>query len=298
MTPTSPVDIVRGYNEYYRSGLYKQRYPLPNEAVFALVARAVEETGNRVLDFGCGDGRYAAPLLDRTDARVVGYDISRVALDALGARCRDRLDDGRLTLVHGGLDAFTRETGPLAPFDLALMMFGVLGHVPTRAGRLETLRRVAALLRPGGRLIASVPNARRRFRAEQAASRERIAGGALEPGDITYTRRAAPDLNADLDADLDADGRDITLYYHLYTPESFVGELEAAGFTVTGLDAESVLPESAVVSSPLLRGVDRLLGTVLPLGLAYGFLAVAEPNPPERAAPSRTDERPVPAEAG
>ncbi|MBP2297013.1 class I SAM-dependent methyltransferase [Azospirillum rugosum] len=291
MKPTPPVDITHNYDEYYRTGLYKHRYPTPNEEVFALVVRSVEEVGNRVLDFGCGNGRYAAPLLDHTDARVIGYDISRVALDDLGARCREYRDNGRLVLIDGDLDNFTREAEPQAPFDLALLMFGVLGHVPTRAGRLETLRRVASLLRPGGRLIASVPNARRRFHAEQAASRERIERGELEPGDITYTRQA--------------EDQEITLYYHLYTPESFVEELEEAGFLVTALEAESVLPESGVVSSLLLRGIDRLLGAVLPVRFAYGFLAVAERDAavaPERAPHDSgqpvTTPSPVPAEAG
>ncbi len=294
-SPTQPVDITRNYDEYYKTGLYKYRYPTPNEEVFSLVTRSVEEVGNRVLDFGCGDGRYAAPLLDHTDARVVGYDISRVALDDLGARCREHLDNGRLVLIDGDLEDFTREAGPQAPFDLALMMFGVLGHVPTRAGRLETLRRVASMLRPGGRLIASVPNARRRFHAEQAASRERIDRGELEPGDITYTRHAP----------VDSGDREITLYYHLYTPESFVGELEEAGFSVTALEAESVLPESGVVSSLLLQGLDRLLGAVLPARFAYGFLAVAERDMPETPEQDRPDSgrtgttpSPVPAEAG
>ncbi len=41
---------------------------------------------------------------------------------------------------------------------------------------------------------------------------------------------------------------------------------------------ESFLPETAVVHSPMVARLDRLLCGLLPVSLAYGLLAVAEPT--------------------
>lgn len=148
-------------------------------------------------------------------------------------------------------------------------MFGVLGHIFSRALRQETLATIRRLLRPGGRIIVTVPNAARRFLRRQVMARRLVREGQLEPGDIFYERTA--------------DKVSVEMYYHLYTLEEFGRELEQQGFRLIQMRAESVLPESGVVKSALLRWLDRLLVTIVPLRYAYGFLAVAEvapePNP-------------------
>jgi tRNA (uracil-5-)-methyltransferase TRM9 len=140
-----------------------------------------------------------------------------------------------------------------------LMLFGVLGHIPGRDRRRQTLRTLRAMLRPGGRLVVGVPNRRRRFHQEQAASR---AVDGLEPGDITYARWQG--------------GEEIDLYYHLYEPTELEAELGACGYCPLGTRAESVLPERAVVNSSAMAWLDRVLKHVTPLDRAYGFLTVAE----------------------
>lgn len=100
-----------------------------------------------LLEIGAGNGAFAAALAERGIAkdRIVCTEFStggRAAIGAMGIRCLP--DDVR---DLSGPDWFAR-------FDL-VCMFQVLEHMD----RLDELfARLAALIRPGGRLIAAVPN--------------------------------------------------------------------------------------------------------------------------------------------
>lgn len=251
-------DISENYNQYFASRLYDQRYPHPNPSGLALIVDEIRQQGTRILDFGCGNGRYTAPLLKCTDAILVAYDISPEAIRELSQRQAQHIESGRLQPVLGDQAALRAAAGSSERFDLAIMMFGVLGHIFSQTRRQEALATIRDLLRSGGRLIVTVPNAQRRFLKEQIAAQQQ----GLEPGDIFYQRRA--------------NDRTINMYYHLYTLKEFQQELEQAGFHLVRLHAESVLPESSVVKSLPLRWLDRILVSLTPLRYAYGFLAVAE----------------------
>ena len=263
-------DVAENYDQYFASQLYDQRYPRPNQASFAIVAREIQEGRTRVLDFGCGNGRYTAPLLEQTGAKIVACDISREAIDALSVRCARHIEAGRLRPLCSDLSALASTMRPAEKFDLAILMFGVLGHIFPHALRQKTLATIRGLLRPGGRIIVTVPNAARRFLRRQVMARHLVRAGQLEPGDIFYERAA--------------DNVRVEMYYHLYHFEEFVRELEQQGFRLIQVRAESILPESGVVRSALLRRLDRMLATIAPLRYAYGFLAVAEVAPePDQA---------------
>jgi SAM-dependent methyltransferase len=249
------------YDRYYSTGLYDQRYPRANARTLAtILARAGH--AKRILDFGSGDGRYTIPLLQRTAATVFAYDICDVALTTLGDRIGQGRDADRLRLVLGPTDDYSQGE----PIDLALAMFGVLGHIPCRAERVATLARMRESLkgRDPGLLILSVPNAKRRFYAEQRQFHNGDAWHhvALEPGDIVYHRQA--------DAEM------IELFYHLYTPDSLRGELHDAGFEVLSMSSESVLPEAAVTGSGFQAALDGLLCPFVPPSLGYGIIVTAK----------------------
>ena len=260
--PAPFVDMAAAYDHYYSSGLYARRYPKPNRNMLALV-RSLLRPGSRVLDFGCGNGRYVGPLLE-AGAQVTGYDISPVALRTLSARYPEAIAAGRLRAVGGTLDDLAAAVAP-GSVDLALFMFGVLGHVRGAANRLRTLQTVARLLAPGGKLVVTVPNAARRFRAEQAACASMVARGELEPGDIVYQRHAG-------------DGP-VDLYYHLFDQQDLRGLLAQAGLGIQRLGAESVLAEHAVLTLPAGPLLDRTLMALVPRHLFYGFAVVAVPLP-------------------
>lgn len=257
-------DLRESYNRYYATGLYARRYPRPNRHILGLIRDELGAGGGRVLDFGCGCGRYAVPLARQPGVSVFAYDVSPVAIRQLGRRCEREARAGgpsRLERVSGSLEDLTVRLEGEPGFDLVMLLFGVLGHIAGRARRIALLRLLRARLRPGGRLIVSVPSRTRRFLREQRAAERWAAGDALEPGDIRY-QRCSGDVA-------------IALYYHLFSPAEFRDDLAEAGFVVSRLLPESVLSERAVVSSPLCAAADALLRPIVPLSLAYGFVAVA-----------------------
>jgi glycosyltransferase involved in cell wall biosynthesis/SAM-dependent methyltransferase len=116
-----------------------------------LVRRAA--AGRRVLDLGCGSGALLLPLLGE-GFDVTGLDFSRPLLEATA---REWIAGGgapeRLRLVH----ADARSTGlEPASFDL-VYSFATLYHVPDWHLALGEITR---LLRPGGRALIELGNAR------------------------------------------------------------------------------------------------------------------------------------------
>jgi SAM-dependent methyltransferase len=100
--------------------------------------------GERVLDLGCGAGRFVAALRE-AGADPVGVELAEAALEraranAPGADLRRLADDGSIPLEHASVDL--------------VWCSEVLEHVADTAHLLLEARRV---LRPGGRLLVTVP---------------------------------------------------------------------------------------------------------------------------------------------
>ena len=100
--------------------------------------------GERVLDLGCGAGRFVAALRD-AGADAVGVELAEAALqraraNASGADLRLVEGDGSLPLEHASIDF--------------VWCSEVLEHVADTEHLLLEVRRV---LRPGGRLLVTVP---------------------------------------------------------------------------------------------------------------------------------------------
>src|SRR3954449_8202447 len=100
--------------------------------------------GERVLDLGCGAGRFVAALRD-AGADPVGVEVAEAALEraravAPGADLRLLEPDGAIPLGHGSVDL--------------VWCSEVLEHVADGAQLLHEARRV---LRPGGRRLLTVP---------------------------------------------------------------------------------------------------------------------------------------------
>lgn len=101
----------------------------------------------RVLDVGCGDGGFLAL------ARSRGWDVVGFDYDArMVAQARSR----GVEAVASDFDSFCRSRAP-GEFD-AVTLFDVLEHTPEPAVLLEQVKR---LLKPGGHLAITLPNARR-----------------------------------------------------------------------------------------------------------------------------------------
>lgn len=101
--------------------------------------------GERVLDLGCGAGRFLAALRD-AGAEAVGADLAEGALE----RARRNVPGAELHLLGPGGEL------PLEDASVDLVWCSeVLEHVPDTAGLLSETRRV---LRTGGRLLVTTPS--------------------------------------------------------------------------------------------------------------------------------------------
>jgi 2-polyprenyl-3-methyl-5-hydroxy-6-metoxy-1,4-benzoquinol methylase len=132
-------DYHEGLWEQIPEGLQPQDFPA---RLAWLLARV--RPGERVLDVGCGEGRFAAALLD-AGAQVVGIDVAEEPLRR--ARAERPEFDLRRVPVRGEWPL------PDASFD-AVWAGETIEHVADTAAWLSEVRRV---LRPEGRLLLSTP---------------------------------------------------------------------------------------------------------------------------------------------
>ncbi|HEU4724386.1 MAG TPA: class I SAM-dependent methyltransferase [Candidatus Eisenbacteria bacterium] len=147
--------------------------PLPAEETLRFLERVLPPAPARLLEVGCGDGLVAAALGTR------GYDVT--ALDESLAP-HESATAARVTWVESNF-LFYEEGGAGAPFD-AVVFTRSLHHI---APLDRALDRAAALLGPGGRLIAeefafdrvTLPTARWWYDMESVL----VAGGLLSPPD-------------------------------------------------------------------------------------------------------------------
>ena len=118
--------------------------------------------GQRVLDLGCGDGRFSAALVG-AGVSVVGVDAAAEAL----RRAREHAPEAEFVQVDEGAPL------PFADASFDLVWCGeTLEHVVDVALLLGEVRRV---LVAGGMLLATTPN-----HARLVVAYEALAGGPLE----------------------------------------------------------------------------------------------------------------------
>ena len=121
---------------------HRARPESPNEAIEgpALLDVLGEVRGLRVLDLGCGDGRFGRLLLDRGAAGYVGIDGSRLMVE--------RAAPG-LNVRHARIEEFA---APAASFDVVVSRLA-LHYVENLAPVFDKVR---AALTPVGRFVFSV----------------------------------------------------------------------------------------------------------------------------------------------
>lgn len=197
--------------------------------------------GRRVLDLGCGQGRFTRELA-RGGASVLGVDWSRRMIDA--AVRHERADPVGLEFRREDARTVGRSRPP-GSFDLVVscMAFMDMPALP------RVLGRVRALLRPEGRLVFSISHP-----MNSAAVRWERPGGA-DPGAMLVDRYfdERPGRLHWRMARLTRPFR--TVYWHR-TLESWFGLLNRAGFEVEGLWEPRATPRQ-VRELPLLRGASK-----------------------------------------
>lgn len=115
-----------------------------------LVEPYLPDGGGTLVDYGCGNGAQTLLLAPRFE-RAVGLDVQE---DFLAAMRRDIVAAGMQEKVEALTIGPQGDPLPDGCADV-VTSFTVLEHVPDE---LESLHRMHSLLRPGGRLLISVPN--------------------------------------------------------------------------------------------------------------------------------------------
>ena len=108
----------------------------------------------RILDVGCGNGRFASFLAarGRDDVDYTGVDQSEALLAI--ARSRTAAWPTTRVTLHAA-DVLAPGALPAGPFDV-VVLFGVLLHVPGFDARVDLAARLAERLAPGGFLAATL----------------------------------------------------------------------------------------------------------------------------------------------
>ncbi len=103
----------------------------------------------RVLDLGCGTGGHALPLARR------GYDVTGIDLSpAMIAQAKAKAEAGlTVTFTQGDLRRLDEALPEAGSYDAALILFAVLGYLPTNADLRAALSGVRRALRRGGLLV-------------------------------------------------------------------------------------------------------------------------------------------------
>ena len=156
MTEEDRQSVVEREAEFFdsKSARYAQLRRWISRAIGAFnrsdeVHGLYDPAGKRILDYGCGEGRFAFHLLSQGATHVTGIDISEARIEAAKAKAEEL---GLSSQVHF-TTADAHGTGlPAASFDL-IIGSDILHHLDLRAA-VEELRR---MLVPGGRAIFVEP---------------------------------------------------------------------------------------------------------------------------------------------
>ena len=145
--------INRHFYSRYAADFDRTRHPGGWPGWQRVVETAARTTDRpfRVLDLGCGNGRFAL-FLDRSpDLRhkrplsYLGIDQSQELVEAAVSACADR------SHIQFGVDDIENCALDEATHDL-VTLFGVLHHLPSFDSRRRTLERAASAVAPGGLL--------------------------------------------------------------------------------------------------------------------------------------------------
>jgi 2-polyprenyl-3-methyl-5-hydroxy-6-metoxy-1,4-benzoquinol methylase len=172
--------------------------------------------GERVLDMGCGTGRFTVPMA-AAGAQVTGFDLSEGML----SEARRKLDERDLSaeLRQGDMANLPFDDGT---FDTVTSMLALM-HVPL-ADRPAVFREVSRVLRPGGRMLLCVKNSvfERFFTGDRFAS---VDITDVEDKTLVFTETH--------------DGTDYTAPWYSFSPDELTGLFARAGMTMSLLRGNS-----------------------------------------------------------
>lgn len=179
--PSQPTEDIGAWDaaasdwaRIVRAGQDPHRELVLDPATLALLG---DVAGLRVLDAGCGEGRFARMLAER-GARVVGVDLSPRMIEL--AREEEERELRGIEYLVGDL----ADLSPLrrGSFDLAVAYMSI--HDVRRYRR--AIKEIARVLRPGGRFVFSAAHPWSVTRGDPKLGWERRVPGSTRPSDLLY----------------------------------------------------------------------------------------------------------------
>jgi SAM-dependent methyltransferase len=201
----------------------------------AQVAAVLARFGSRVVDAGCGTGRYAAELAGNGLA-ITGIDLSPALVEQARVRAT-----GVAFLV-----ADLREWAPEQPAD-GVLCRGVLNDCVTDDDRAAALRGLRRMLRPGGALICDVRPWRESLAHYEESPRfERRVS--TERGELHFASETTPEPSTrtlhvrERYVLGDETPEECLFVMRCWTPDELVDGLHVAGFTSVEVPAAGLTP--------------------------------------------------------
>ena len=143
--PARTAEYFDEYGEQEWTRFERGVTPAPSIAVHTQMLEGFVRPGDRVLDAGCGPGRFTVELL-RLGAHVTALDISPGQLELLRSRVPD------IDAMVGDITDLSRF--PDDAFDATVCFGGPLSYVVDRAE--EAVAELARVTRPSGHVLVSV----------------------------------------------------------------------------------------------------------------------------------------------
>jgi len=253
------------YDKYYKNGdlsIYNKRFgkvKIPTNDVkiiqssFLKILKNDKNDKIKILDFGCGDGRYFETLQNlakqtNRQIEVISYDISAVGLQYYIEKLiqngftstqeikklkssdkKSRLvsnlkkDNLIFKILYGyekdNFNSIEKLIGK--NFDLVFCLFGVLSHIQKKQNRIKYIKMFRAILNDNGRLVLTVPGKGILKKELRCYSFLRTQGipfmDATEKGDLYYKPKSS---NTNF----------ICNYHHIYEIKELENDIKNSNF--------------------------------------------------------------------
>jgi tRNA (uracil-5-)-methyltransferase TRM9 len=209
------IDKTReDYKKISKEFIQTRAYPWPIFNKF----KDYVNSGNRILDVGCGTGRLIEVFRDM-DIDYVGFDINEEEIEFARNKYSSFLTSSPTFIAHDIIDfpwPFQKES-----FDV-LFMVAVYHHIPSKELRQEVLKEISRVLKSNGKLIMTNWNLRsiwaiRKFWPE--ILRLYFPRKDFERGDFLAPWKMKS-------------GEKIFRFYHSFSLQELKKELEKANFTI------------------------------------------------------------------
>jgi len=167
-----------------------------------------------VADIACGNGRHLIQCAKHCK-RAIGVDFSKNLLDIV----QKKLDENNITNVilhHSDAVDLPLETSSID----AVIFIAALHNIKGREKRIKSLKEIKRVLKNDGKALISVWS-REQDKFRDLFKEKKIKSDKCEYGDIQIYWKQ--------------NGLDIPRFYHLYSKEEFVKDLEQSGFNIISI---------------------------------------------------------------